>query len=248
LQLFVVLYGVDPGQSHSGGEFVYKFGFRFSHILLCSAVALATFFSAAPAHASVVYLVTVDTSAINGVSGNIDFQFNPGGPSSQSASALISLFSSAGGILGGAPDVIGDVTGTLPGDVAIGNTPIFNDYFQPFTFGTSFQFQLTLDGPAITSPNGSATSTSFFGLSLFDAAGGVNLLTTDPLGFVATAQINLDGSVTPTAFPSDQPGGVPVVTFSNPPAGVPEPSTFAFLSSSLLAMAGFAAVRRKSTN
>jgi hypothetical protein len=139
------------------------------------------------------------------------------------------------------------VTGALPGGITINNTPGFNDYFQPFTFGTSFQFQLLLDGPAITSPNGTATSGSVFGLSLFDSAGGVTFLTTNPNGFVATADINLDGSVTPTAYPSDQPGGAPVVTFSNPP-GVPEPSTFIFLSSSLLAMAVFAAVRRKSTN
>jgi hypothetical protein len=226
---------------------VYKFGFRSKYINLGFAVALATFSAAVPVRASVVYLVTVDTSAINGVSGNLDFQFNPGGPSSQSATASLLSFSSAGGVLGGAPDITGDVTGALPGTVTIGNTTAFNDYFQPFTFGTSFQFQLLLDGPAINTPNGTATSGSTFGLSLFDAAGTSVFLTTNSDGFVATADVNLDGSVTTSTFPSTVAGGPPVVTFSNPP-GVPEPSTFTFLSSSLLALAGIAAIRRKSTN
>jgi len=210
---------------------------------------VATLCFAVPAQATVVYLVTVDTTAINGVSGNLDFQFNPGGPTAQSAFVDISSFSSTGGTLGGAPSITGNVTGALPGTVTIDNGTGFNDYFQPFTFGTSFQFQLLLDGPAIQSPNGTATSGSVFGLSLFDAAGSANFLTTDPNGFVGTVDINLDGTTTPTVFPSSVAGGPPVVTFSTPPPpGVPEPSTFTFLSSSLLALAGFAAMRRKSNN
>jgi len=96
------------------------------------------------ATADVIYFVTVDTTAIGGTPGNIDFQFNPGGSSSQPAFVSISLFSSSGGILTGAPFTVGDVSGALPGDVTIANTAALNDYFQPFTFGTSFQFQLLL--------------------------------------------------------------------------------------------------------
>jgi len=224
---------------------VDRLGLRFV-VHLCFAVALATLCFAVPGQATVIYLVTVDTSAINGVSGNLDFQFNPGGPSSQSAFVTISSFSSAGGALGGAPAITGDVTGTLPGPVTIDNGTNFNDYFQPFTFGTSFQFQLLLDGPAIQSPNGIATSGSSFGLSLFDATGSATFLTTEPNGFVGTADINLDGTVTPRVFPPSVLGGTPVVTFTAATPGVPEPSTFTFLGSSLLTLAGFAAMRRKS--
>jgi hypothetical protein len=228
---------------------VFKFGIHSNCIQLCLAAALAASFLSAPAKGSVVYLVTVDTSAINGVAGNLDFQFNSGGPSSQAASAEISLFTSVGGALSGSPDVSGDVTGVLPGTVTFNNTAGFNDYFHAFTFGASFQFQLLLDGPAINSPNGTATSGSIFALSLFNAAGDATFLTTDPNGAVGTVDINLDGSTTTTTFPSSVNGGAPVVTFSTPtPPSVPEPSTFTFLSSSLLAMAGLAAMRRKSTN
>ena len=209
-------------------------------------IVLAAFLSGAPAMADVIYLVSVNTSAINGVAGNLDFQFNPGTASSQAAFVSILSFSSAGGILTGPPATLGDVTGTLPATVRINNTTALNDYFHPFTYGASFQFQLLLGGPAIQSPNGTATSGSKFALSLFDSLGANTFLTTDPNGFAATADINLNGTVTTSVFPSNPRGGAPVVTFSV--AGVPEPSTFSFVSGSLLAIAGAVALRRKLTD
>jgi len=52
------------------------------------------------------------------------------------------------------PDVIGSPLGTLPGVLTISNAPGLNDYFHGFTFGTSFQFRLVLDGPGIQTPDG----------------------------------------------------------------------------------------------
>jgi hypothetical protein len=203
------------------------------------------FFYTVPATADVIYFVTVDTTAIGGTAGNIDFQFNPGGPSTQAAFASISLFSSSGGTLTGAPSTIGDVTGTLPANVTIANTSTLNDYFQPFTFGTSFQFQLLLGGPAINSPNGTSTSGSSFALSLLNSLGDAAFLTTDPNGFAGIANVALNGHVSTTVFPSNANGGPPVVTFTTTSV-VPEPSTFSFICCFFLAIAGAAALHRKS--
>ncbi len=206
-------------------------------------VLLLLLLYAVPATADVIYFVTVDTTAIGGTAGNIDFQFNPGGVS-QSAFVSISSFSSVGGTLTGAPLTVGDVSGTLPGTVTINNTAALNDYFQPFTFGMSFQFQLLFGGPAITSPDGTSTSGSAFGLSLFNSAGDATFLTTNPDGFAGVGDVGLDGKVTTTVFPSNANGGPPVVTFST--SVVPEPSTFSFICPFFLAIAGAIALHRKS--
>jgi len=72
----------------------------------------------------ITYAVLVDTSSIAGVSGNVDFQFNPGALITDPAFVTISMFVSDG-TLAGVPVRLGDVTGTLP-DVTIRNTTAFN--------------------------------------------------------------------------------------------------------------------------
>lgn len=189
------------------------------------------------AQAAVIYQVNVDTSSLNGSSGNINFQFNPGG-SSQSAFVTITGFSSIGGALSGVPAVAGGVSGALPGAVTINNSTAFNDYFHAFTFGTSLQFILTLDGPAIQSPNGTSTSGSTFGLAFFDTAGVTPLITTDPFGFAGIVEVALDGTTSTTGFPASA-GNPSAVTFSE----VPEPSTLISFSTALIAI-GVVARRR----
>src|SRR5260370_16467139 len=61
----------------------------------------------------VTYSVVVNTSSISGQSGNIDFQFNPGGGISDPAFVTISAFSS-NGTLAGQPALAGGPTGTRP--------------------------------------------------------------------------------------------------------------------------------------
>ena len=206
-----------------------------SAIRLLSLAAVLTLWSSEPSLASAIYQVSVNTSAIAGVTGNIDLQLANGGGTFQAATAAISLFSSVGGTLLGAPVTNGDVTGgPLPATVVIGNSTGFNDYFQGFLFGSSVQFRLTLDGPAITSPNGTSTSGSTFGLALYDAAGTTPLLTSDPNGFIGLANINLNGSVTITTL-NTATGGPPVATFSLV-NNVPEPSTLSLLAIAFLVL------------
>jgi hypothetical protein len=80
---------------------------------------------------------------------------------------------------------------------------------------------------------------------LFNSAGDTPLLTTNANGFAGVADVGLDGKVSTSVFPSNANGGAPVVTFTTATV-VPEPSTFSFICSSFLAIAGVAALQRKS--
>ena len=192
--------------------------------LLWSAVsapvlACALLVCAVPAQAAILYSVTVDTSLLpNGTTGNLNFQFNPGG-ASQEASASLTSFSTDGTLIG-LPALLGNVSGALPATVTFDNGSALNDYFQGFTFGSSFSFLLTFYGPAIDAPNGTATSGTTFGVALYDDLGTTPLLTLDPFGFAALAEINLNGSVSLTMYAPDGSNN-PVVSF----AEVPEPAT-----------------------
>jgi hypothetical protein len=198
-------------------------------IMLAAVVAvLAPAIISAGAIAS---LVTVNTSAISGTSGFLDFDFAPGN-NSQSAFVTIDNFS-PGAALAGVPQVSGGVTGNLPGTLTIDNSTQFNDYFQAFNYGISIQFLLTLDGPALTSPDGVSTSGSTFAFGMFDSTGSNPLLTTDSNGNTFTVDVNLDGSTTITTFPSDGNGGPPAATVV---AETPEPSYFLLVALLLAGM------------
>jgi len=156
---------------------------------------------------SVEYSITVNTSLLAGITGSLDFNFNPGLLVTQGADLQILNFSSNGSLQNCASNVqgfcgTGDVSGTLPGTVTFDNGTAFNDYFDGFTFGNALSFDVTLYGPALTTPNGTATSGSTFAFSMFsDAAGAVPTLTTDLTdGFAATIDVNLDGTTTVTNF------------------------------------------------
>lgn len=176
----------------------------FSTLVLSWLACLA---SAGP----ITYSVTVTTSPIAGTAGALDFNFNPGPLVSQSASLQILNFASDGS-LAGSPTLTGDISGTLPGTLTFDNGSGFNDYFEGFTFGSTLSFQVSLYGPALSSPDGVSTSGSTFAFSMFsDAAGTKSALTTDTVnGFALTVDVNLDGSTTQTSFL---------------PTSVPEPSS-----------------------
>ena len=178
----------------------------------------------------ITYLVTIDTSAVQGSSGFLDFDFAPGN-GSQGAFVTIADFS-PGGSLSGLPQVNGDVSGSLPGTLRINNTTQFNDYFEGFTYGTTLSFQLSFGGPALTAPDGTSLSGSTFGFGMFDSTGLNPLLTTDPNGNTFLVNVNLDGSTTVATFASDASGGGPVATI----AAVPEPSMFCLVLLSLAAV------------
>ena len=174
------------------------------------------------------YQVYVNTAAIAGQSGYLDFQFNPGN-NAQAAFAEVMNFSSSGGSLSGSPVTAGTVNGNLPGTVTIVNTGAWDDYFEGFTFGNQIHFSVRLDGPALTSPDGTAGGGSDFAFSMFAADQVTPLLTNDPNGFAMTAKVMTDGTTEAYYGPSTSP--------------VPEPSTFALLG---LGLAGAAVLRKKS--
>jgi hypothetical protein len=182
---------------------------------------------------AVTYQVTVDTSAIHGSPGFLDFDFAQGN-NSQAAFVTIGTFSTDGSLLG-TPQVSGDVSGTLPGALAIDNSAQFNDYFQGFNYGDSLAFLLSFGGPAITSPNGTSSSGSTFAFAMFDSTGANPLLTTDPNGNTFTVDVNLDGSTTPTNFALNGLDGAPLATIQQV---VPEPSAFPMAAFVLACVAG----------
>ncbi len=184
-------------------------------IFLTAAIGLS-------ANPVVTYLVQVNTSTISGVSGNLDFQFNPGLGVSDPAFVKIFGFTSDG-TLAGAPVLIGGASGTLPPSVTISNSSAFNDYSDGFTFGNTLSFYVTFDGLAITAPSGTATSGSTFAFSLFNSDFTAALLSTDTVngvlvegdvdtfGHVTVANFGVDGTTSVSAVPEPAGAGLTLV-------------------------------------
>jgi hypothetical protein len=190
--------------------------------------------------ASSAYAATIqfslNTSSIAGTTGSIDFQFNPGGASSQAATVLISNF--AGGLSAGPAQHFGNASGgPVPNAITINNTQADNEDFEPFTFGSSLKFNLLFSGPAVVSPNGTSTAASQFTFSLFsDAAGTIPVLTPDPAGIAGTVTVNLDGTLTSHANSSSL-----VI------AAVPEPASLGLTAAALLMGLGLLRLRRSNS-
>jgi hypothetical protein len=191
---------------------------------------------------SVTYNVSVNTSSLNGGSGYVDAQFNPGGSGALPANATVGGFTSDGSFELLAPynGVMGSVSGTLPGPVTFTNNTAFNDYFEGFTFGNTINFALTLSGPAV---GNSGLVGSSFAFSLYDATGNNPLLTTDPNGSVLTVNVNPNGSTTALTFPQSPTDNTPVATVTLLSTTVPEPTSLALA----LLPAGLAVWRRSRT-
>lgn len=189
----------------------------------------------------VSYNISVDTSSLNSQSGYLDFQFNPGGSSAESANASVTGFQSIGAILAAVAIDTGDASGSLPGTLTFDNGTAFNDVFQGITLGSSFSFDLTLSGPAIDSPGG--TFGSAFAVSLYAADQVTPLLTTDPYGSVGTINVNAAGTTAAEVFPqsatNSTPAGTVTPEFSS---ATPEPSSLVICASTL--PLGFFALHR----
>jgi|SRR5581483_6165789 len=192
----------------------------------------------------VTYDVTLDTSSISGTTGSLDFNFNPGLLVTQAADLQILNFSSDGTLEACASNVqgfcnTGDVSGTLPATLTFDNGTAFNDYFDGFTFGSTLSFQVSLYGPALSSPDGTSTSGSTFAFSMFsDSAGIMPVLTSDTSeGFAFTVDTNLDGTTAVSNF-SAQTSVVPETS------AVPEPRDFVIPATALLMLVLFTSRRR----
>ena len=110
-----------------------------------------------PADASIVgavtYLVTLDTSALQGGAGFLSFQFNAGAlPGSPTATAHVTQFDAHDATLLGAT-TDGVTAGDLTTEVIIGVGGVLNRFTQGIQFGDRIQFELTIDGDGITAPD-----------------------------------------------------------------------------------------------
>ena len=174
--------------------------FRF---LLCGAALVVAYPVLGSSPGPVTYLVTVNTSTVNGTTGSFDLNFNPGPLMTQSALLDFNGYS-GNGTLVGTPTRTGDATGALPALVSFDNGTAFNDYFQQFQYGSTLSFTLTLFGPALSSPDGVSTSGTSLAFSMFsNTAGTTPILTSDTTdGFAFIINVNLDGTTTVTNYSS----------------------------------------------
>ena len=211
--------------------------------VLASGCLILGFIGSAPARADLIFNVSVDTSTLGSQNGYLDFQFNPGDSSAEAATATVTLFHTAGGILAQPAFLTGDAAGSLPGTLTFDNGTVYNDAFQGFTYGTSFSFTLTLSGPAVDFPGGTAGSA--FAVSLYAADGITPLLTTDPNGSVATVDLNATGSASIYTFPQSPTDNTPAASVTA--SAVPEPTTATLTLISLLTV-GLISLYRKRFN
>lgn len=97
-----------------------------------------------------LYHVTVDTSALNlpANSGNgpfsIDLQLNSGATTGNNTAVISSFVFNGGGATFGPANLLGGASGSLPGAITLTDTGAFNEFYQEFTPGTSFEFDLSL--------------------------------------------------------------------------------------------------------
>jgi hypothetical protein len=210
---------------------------RYHYLTSLLMVLLLAGFGPCPAWADfITYNVSVNTSAISGQQGNLDFQFNPGGSGAMAATVMVTGYQGVGGILAPSATLTGDAAGLLPSTLTLDNGTAFNDVFQGFTYGSNFSFQLRLSGPAVGGSGGVFGSS--FALSLYDAAGINPLLTTDPNGSVLTVNLNTNGTASVQSFPQSPTDNTPIATASPAVTASPEPGSMVLLISTAPVVVG----------
>lgn len=180
-------------------------------------------FATLPAFANSSYDFTVNTSSINGQSGYIDLEFNPGASCTGMGSAVVTNWISDATL--GAVTTTGDVSGLLPSAVTMTDTSQFNDYNEALTFGNTIYFDLNLNG----------CSGESFSLSFLQSDDQTPLLTTDSLdGYALTADMNSESTLINVSSPD-------IVVHTD---SVPEPRTLPLLLSAFC-LAGLSGITKK---
>lgn len=196
-----------------------------------------------PLNAQVPYVVTIDTSALNGTTGGVAFDFISGDGMTLNNMVSITSFSTDATLIGAANTVQGSATGDLPSDLTLNDTG-FTESFRGLTFGNSLSYTFT------TTSNQSAPGVDEFSFFLTNAANtGTAISTSDPTGSDALFAFDIDGSPAGamTVFSSSTPG----VSFTVAPAAasnVPEPSAYQFIALGLASVGlalGWNNLRRK---
>jgi hypothetical protein len=181
--------------------------------------------AAASVRANSLYDVTINTSGLSTVTGDLVFDFiSGGGPASNTVSIL--GFTSDGTL--GAVSPTGLVSGTLPGTVTISDDAVlsvFNEYLTGFTFGTTISFSLN----ATENAPGASSSPDELSIYLLATDDMTSLITTsDPTFSDALLTLDLDGSTNgvATVYSVSDPSGVGAnMTPGSEGSSVPEPST-----------------------
>ncbi|WP_085314592.1 NF038129 family PEP-CTERM protein [Derxia lacustris] len=180
--------------------------------------------AALPAQAATAFRFSFDTSSLAGSSGNLDFSFI-GLADAPAATAAIGALS--GGSSAGSALLDGDASATAGGWL-LGNGGGFNAVWQPWSFGQTLSFVVSLDGDY-----GAAASGTTFAFRLWNADGSQTLLGGDNFGDLAHADLLPGGAVVTTLLTAA--GGV---------SPVPEPD-MAPLAGLGLALTGWAVRRQR---
>jgi hypothetical protein len=183
---------------------------------------------------AITWQINVDTVAVQGQMGYLDLDFSAGNSSGfDPASVTVSNFQTDGSVTGElAP--INDVTGALPGNVELDNLAP-SDYTATFTYGTFFDFTLTLSVPSIS---GNAQFGSSFVLTTWDSNFN-NLLTADGNADPGLISINLNAPTDDISTQNYSSSGLAGISQS------PEPVSFILLAAGLIGIALFGRRRRR---
>ena len=189
--------------------------------------------------ATVIFNISLNTSPLIGNAAGpfaIDFQL----VGDQGTTALLNSFAFGGG----APTGLGNCTGNCSGGFTTSlslmalSGGFLNEYYQTFSPGTVFTFQLTFDN--IVPPLGGTPDA--FSLAILDSnlveipmAGGNSSFLTISLDSVTTPLVQVYQN-NPSGFPSIGLITEPTVTPAG--SGVPEPATMAFVTLGLLLIGG----------
>lgn len=199
---------------------------------------------ASTAQANVMYTVSLDTSAINGVAGYaLAFQFNDGsGLADSNNTVTLSNFSFGGGSAGGCPlhcVATGGASGDMSSTLTFIDSDFFNSFAETFTPGNALSFLLSLS----TNVDVGGTPDAF-GFSILDSSG--NALPTEDLSGADTfLNFNID-SDNPLLQSFATSGASPVAlhapayapTTPPTPGQVPEPGSLLLLAAGLAGLVG----------
>lgn len=138
------------------------------HAISASAMLAVLAFTAVTPVEALEIQVTVDSSSVAAATaGSLDFQFSAGDSSAQTATAVVTGFSSTALTMGDITFTNSASGGPLPSNVTVQNDPAFlsNRARQAVTYGSgsSMSFILNISGNALTT-SGTADSTFYFSL------------------------------------------------------------------------------------
>ena len=200
-----------------------------SNTFLAAACCAAFLLFAAPFGHATTFNVTINSTALNGVTAILAFDFIDGGPPDNTVT--LSALTSNG--TQDSTSTTGNVTGTGPWTFSDAGGSFFNELLVTFNpMGTSLLFSFTTTDNA---PD-AGSSPDAFSMYVVDSTATLPLITTDdPTGASALFLFNIgQGSEGLTVYTPDQAGFS--VSASSPPSPAPEPGTLFLLLAGAMAL------------